>query len=72
VELDWAEGHRHLMFEYSWSLPMHQSTVTKKTKFRELDIRKGIGVVVQKNKIWCKTELPMMFPLQPMYPKKIV
>jgi hypothetical protein len=29
VEPDWAGGHRLPMFESSWSLPMHQSTVTK-------------------------------------------
>jgi len=29
LELDWAGGHRHLMFESSWLLPMHRSIVTK-------------------------------------------
>ena len=47
MELDWARGHRHPMFESSWSLPMHQSAVTK-IKFHELDIRKGIGGVLLK------------------------
>jgi len=28
LELDWAGGHRHLMFGCSWSLPICRSAVT--------------------------------------------
>ena len=40
LELDWAGGHRHLMFGRSWSLPICQSTVTT-TKISCVKILKG-------------------------------
>jgi len=67
VEPDWAGGHRHPMFESSWSLPMHKFAVTK---YKISQVRHKKRNWWNFDKVWCKTELPMTIPSQPMCPKK--
>jgi len=51
LELDWAGGHWHPMFEHSWFLPFF-SLLLQKIKFHELDIRKGTDEVLIENEIY--------------------